>query len=272
MSTRRRKRRRARERRHETDAMDLFLDAICNTLGVVMFVLLVVATFAAPPEAPAAAAPVVDPSRLQALQREAEELRTEIDSLPPEGDPALLARVRALEESIREASARLDAALAATRADALRVAAANAAADAALEDAARTEREVASAEEARRREASRSQLVRVSRFRQDSRPALLLLVSGGRASRALVSPGQKELPPPTAAGWALDSERAVQAAIAQLLSGADPGRQRVEVGVWADSFPEYKRLERALVELGYDINPLPVEVGRPLRSGAGGVQ
>ena len=69
MSTRRRKRRRARERRHETDAMDLFLDAICNTLGVVMFVLLVVATFAAPPEAPAATAPVVDPSRLQALQR-----------------------------------------------------------------------------------------------------------------------------------------------------------------------------------------------------------
>jgi hypothetical protein len=42
--------------------------------------------------------------------------------------------------------------------------------------------------------------------------------------------------------------------------------------VWEGSFDSAKRVEAALLELGYDTNPMPAPAGAPFTPGAGGVQ
>ena len=89
----------------------------------------------------------------------------------------------------------------------------------------------------------------------------------------IVLQGMPEVLPPSR-GEPLGSDADAEAAVARIVGTRKPTDVRVEVAVWSDSFAEYKRFERVLVERGYAINPIPVEVGNavPVGTGQGGVQ
>ncbi len=105
MSSRRRSRRRRRRKgATTTDAFELFLDALCNALGVIMFILLCVVVFAKSPDADAQ---VIDPAKVVAematLEAEASQLEGQLTAvlaalaaMPPSGDPELIRRWKEL--------------------------------------------------------------------------------------------------------------------------------------------------------------------------------
>ncbi|MBX3356547.1 MAG: hypothetical protein KF724_12695 [Phycisphaeraceae bacterium] len=272
-----RRRRRAAGRRWDMveDAFDLFLDAMANTLGVIMFIALMVVLFAAPPKPPAPATPRVPSSEAaqvaELLERLAA-LESELEQLPPQGDPELVARMVALEAELQEVRDALARTLQATAeaADALR-------------DTRRLTRETDARTrglEARRQEVERrtaalgqsSSFVRLSRFRQDERRPVLLLVSAQGVERAEPVPGETTIRPGGRHIFAIETNEQALMALPELLRGTAPSTHRLEVGVWDDAFAAYKRLERTLVEAGYDLNPLPVPTGKALEAGASGIQ
>jgi len=277
--TRRRRRRPVPESgRVVEDAFDLFLDALANTFGVIMFIALMIVIFAPPIPAEAQEESRTDPgeaARVAALLRDAASLEAEIAALPPAGDPALAARRTELDREIAAALERLAARLAslAERADAVRAAHREA-----REHLARTRELTARRADVERRiatTATTTSFVRVSRFRDDAREPLLLFVAEGGVERIEPTPGQTRVVP---GGPGAGPRRALEtiddawAAVDVLLRGATPARHRIEIGVWSDSFAEYKRLERVLVERGFDLNPMPLRAGDALEAGGGGIQ
>lgn len=276
MSRRRRRRGAAQGWAPVEDAFDLFLDALANTLGVIMFIALMVVLFAAPPDAPGKPreprTTVAEAERVAELLDRRDRLEQELASLPPQGDPELLRQLTAIERALREVRESLARALQASAemADALRATRAEV-----LAMKARTRSLAAQQREVERRTADladASSFVRVSRFRDDPRRPLLLLVSEQLVERADPQPGERSLRPGRGARRPLDTIDEARAALPELLRGTAPVTHRIEVGVWADSFAAYKRLERVLVEAGYDINPLPVPIGEALGAGASGIQ
>lgn len=256
------------------DSFDLFLDALANTLGVVMFIALMVVVFASPP-APTHAEPVPEAAlapRVKALVERMELLQAELDRLPPEGDPELLKRHAALMQELRAARDRVTKAIEeiAQTSDLVRE----------LRRETRSLRAKEAEHDAQRRSieqriaslADSSSFVRVSRFRDDPRAALLLLVSAGAVERAEPAPGETRILPGARPRMPLASIDDARRALDRLLSGSTPARNRIEVGVWSDSFAAFKLLERALVERGFDLNPMPIAVGEPLDAGVGGIQ
>jgi len=256
------------------DAFDLFLDALANTLGVVMFIALMVVIFASPAP-PIKAEPAPDPSeapRVRALLERVESLQQELERLPHEGDPGLVARYAALLQQMNAARARLSETIEALAAasDAVRqlrreTQALRASERSLLSRRTEVERRTASI-------AGSSSFVRVSRFRDDPRDAILLLVAGGGVERAEPSPGETRILPGARPRTAIANIAEAHAAIDRLLPGIAPARYRIELGVWSDSFGTFKLLERALVERGFDLNPMPLAIGQALDSGAGGIQ
>lgn len=278
MNRRRRRRPAPESGRLVEDAFDLFLDALANTFGVVMFLALMIVIFSPPMRVEsrgAASSEVREAARVAALLRDAATLETEIEALPPAGDPALAARLAELDREIaaarEELSALIDAL--AERADAVRAARREA-----REHLERARELTAQRAEVERRLATTpttTSFVRVSRFRDDARDAILLFVAEGGVERVDLAPGQTQVVPggpgsTTRRGLATMED--ARAAVDALLRGTTPARHRIEVGVWADSFAEYKRLERVLVERGFDLNPLPLRTGAALDSGSGGIQ
>lgn len=255
------------------DPFGLFLDALCNTLGIIMLVLMCILIFSKTGEGAAdAKSTEAEASRLETvaidLERELAGVLESISRLPPSGDPALVERWKALlaeGERLRTSKAALQAAVAQARAT--------------LEA---RQRDATEADARRRLIAERTSslaaatpapanFIRLSRFRADARSPVLLAVASGRASAPAIAPGTKEISAP-ASGLPLATDEDAAQAVAQLVGGRAPGAVRIEVAVWSDSFGAYKRLERVLVERGYAINPLPVQVGQPLRAGVGGAQ
>ncbi len=260
------------------EAFDLFLDALANTLGVVMFIAIMVVLFAAPPESSPGerrATPAPDPTEAKvvtALLAEAAVLEEEIARAPMEGDPRLRQQAEALQASMRERRDSISRTLAETAAASDEVSRSLRAATDALRDARelqerrrRLERRIESIPES-------ASFVRVSRFRDDPRPPVLLLLAHHALERAQPAPGEDRLLPGARQPRRVASAEEARAALAALLPGVSPRTHRIEIGVWSDSFAEYKVLERLLVEQGFDINPLPVQAGEALLSGAGGVQ
>lgn len=255
------------------DPFGLFLDALCNTLGIIMLVLMCILIFSksgdgtADPKATEAEA-----SRLEAmaldLERDLAGVLESIARLPPSGEPALVERWKPLlaeGERLRTQKAALQASVAQSRAT--------------LEA---RQREIADADAKRRLIAERTSalaasapapanFIRLSRFRADSRSPVLLAVAAGQVSAPSIAPGTKEIAAP-ASGLPLASDADAVQAVTQLVGGRAPASVRIEVAVWSDSFGAYKRLERVLVERGYAINPLPVQAGQPLKAGVGGAQ
>jgi hypothetical protein len=256
-----------------TDPFGLFLDALCNTLGVIMLVLMCIMIFSKDGEGAA------DPASTEAEAVRTEqmavsledELRGVLDALaklPPSGEPGLIDRWRQLlaeGERLRTRRAALQDAIAATRASLE----ARARERVELERTLRAiEAQIAALVSAA---PAPSDFIRLSRFRADARAPLLLAVAGGSVSAPAVAPGSQELAAPTT-GMPLLTDADASAAVVQLVGSRTPRDVRIEVAVWSDSFGAYKKLERLLVERGYAINPLPVQVGKTLKAGVGGAQ
>ncbi|MBM4111841.1 MAG: hypothetical protein FJ253_00450 [Phycisphaerae bacterium] len=260
------------------DAFDLFLDALANTLGVVMFIALMVVLFAAPPERPERTRddpPSVDPDearQVRALLAQAAEFERMLASAPLEGDPVLRARAEALLDEMHRQREEISRALSDTAEAADEVARLS-------NERERARRETQSLDERRRsveqriaEAAATSSFVRVSRFRDDPRTPVLLLLSKGALERAVPAPNERRILPGSRTPREIRSVESARDALDSLLTGVSPATHRIEVGVWNDSFAEYKLLERQLIDRGFDLNPLPVRAGDALESGAGGVQ
>lgn len=256
-----------------TDPFGLFLDALCNTLGVVMLVLMCILIFSK--EGEGARDPAATEAEAVRMERMAvdleQELRGMLDALgrlPPSGDPALVDRWKQLlaeGERLRTRRAALQDAIAATRS--------------ALEARARELSELEKRLRAIEVQVAAlvsaapapTDFIRLSRFKADARTPLLLAVAGGRVSAPVLAPGARELVPP-ATGLELVTDSDAVAALTQLVGSRTPRDVRIEVAVWSDSFGAYKLLERLLVDRGYAINPLPVPAGKVLKAGVGGAQ
>ena len=256
-----------------TDPFGLFLDALCNTLGVIMLVLMCILIFSK--EGEGATDPGATEAEAVRIERMAvdveQELRGVLDALaklPPSGDPALVERWKQLladGERLRTRRAALQDAIAATRTN--------------LEVRARELTELETRLRAIEAQVAAlvsaapvpTDFIRLSRFKADARAPLLLAIAGGRVSAPVLAAGAQELAAP-AQGLALMTDADAAVAVAQLVGSRTPREVRVEVAVWSDSFGGYKKLERLLVERGYAINPLPVQVGKSLRAGVGGAQ
>lgn len=77
------------------DPLDLFLDAITNALGVIMFILLMVVLFGRASDTPQPATEASEVREAQELERQVRDLQARLDALPPAGDPELAARWKA---------------------------------------------------------------------------------------------------------------------------------------------------------------------------------
>lgn len=256
-----------------TDPFGLFLDALCNTLGVVMLVLMCILIFSK--EGEGSSDPAATEAEAVRIERMAVDLEQELQGvldalakLPPSGDPALVERWKQLlaeGERLRTRRAALQDAIAATRS--------------ALEARARELSELETRLRAIEAQVAAlvsaapapTDFIRLSRFKADVRTPLLLAVAGGRVSAPVLARGAQELAAP-AQGLALMTDADAAAAVAQLVGSRTPRDVRIEVAVWSDSFGGYKKLERLLVDRGYAINPLPVQVGKSLKAGVGGAQ
>lgn len=257
-----------------TDPFGLFLDALCNTLGVVMLLLMVILMFskdegkAQDPKAVEARAVELEQAALDA-ERELNGLLESLSKLPPSGDPALVERWKKLlaeEEQLRTRHAALQQSIAALRE---RLEARRKTLD---EREARKRVVESQSAELAARPARTPDFIRLSRFRPDSRDPIHLGISRGQVA-VIVLQGMPEVLPPSR-GEPLGSDAEAEAAVARIVGTRKPTDVRIEVAVWSDSFAEYKRFERVLVERGYAINPIPVAVGTavPVGTGQGGVQ
>lgn len=271
MSMQRRARRRRRGRRSSVlagDATDLFLDAITNTLGVVMFVLLMVVLFGrAEPEPREPNSPLA--AEVRQLREERDHLAAQVAALPPAGDPELVQRWREAMQAIAERQPELDR----LQRELVQRTEAVAAAEQLLAHDREALRELQArvAQVVQRARQASTDLVRVSRFRQDARTPVLMAVSRGALSLLRITADTAEVAPPSA-GEAVPDAAAAALAVRALLAGTAPATHRVELAVWADSFGAAKLVEAALIEAGYDTNPLPIAAGQSLKAGTGGVQ
>ena len=251
------------------DPLDLFLDAITNALGVIMFILLMVVLFGRADDSPA------EPKESQAEVRELERLREEVrdlqaklDALPPAGDPELSARWKAASERLPQLEQEVDR----LKSDARRAEQDSLAASATLaDDRKAVDRLTAEAEKVQQSAKAPTGFVRVSRFQQDNRKSVILTLSDGKLSRFRATAETKEISAPKAGSDASDAAAAA-AAVRKLLDGYLPTTHRVELLVWEGSFRQAKLVEQAILDLGFDSNPLPVRAGTSIQSGTGGVQ
>jgi hypothetical protein len=250
------------------DPLDLFLDAITNALGVVMFILLMVVLFGRAGAEPAPVPPTQE-AELRELEEEERKLQLQVQALPPTGDPELAARWKAAMQAVQRLEEEREPLLATARSTDAKVADASALL---AEDLRTVERLVSQVREAKDKvRSSASGFIRVSRFQTDKRPAALLALNGGRLSRIRVTADTKQVLPPGGGSDVRDAVSA-KAAVESLLRDAPAGTYRVELLVWEGSFDSAKRVEAALLELGYDTNPMPAPAGAPFTPGAGGVQ
>jgi hypothetical protein len=250
------------------DPLDLFLDAITNALGVVMFILLMVVLFGRAGAEPAPVPPTQE-AELRELEEEERKFQLQVQALPPTGDPELAARWKAAMQAVQRLEEEREPLLATARSTDAKVADASALL---AEDLRTLERLVSQVREAKDKvRSSASGFIRVSRFQTDKRPAALLALNGGRLSRIRVTADTKQVLPPGGGSDVRDAA-SVKAAVESLLRDAPAGTYRVELLVWEGSFDSAKRVEAALLELGYDTNPMPAPAGAPFTPGAGGVQ
>ena len=252
------------------DPLDLFLDAITNALGVVMFILLMVVLFgrASDSQSETAAPNAAEVREARDLEEKRQQLQAKLDALPPAGDPELNARWNAANKAFQKLEEELVELLSeAQRREA------DASAAAAILAELRKVLEKVTAEASTKSESATppSGFVRVSRFQQDQRKSVILLLSGGKLSRFRATAETKEISAPTS-GFAVSNGVSAAEGVSRALDGFQPATYRVELLVWEGSFAQGKMVEQALLDLGFDSNPLPVRAGTSVQSGTGGVQ
>ncbi len=277
----RRRRRRGRKRgSNSTDAFELFLDALCNALGVIMFILLCVVIFSKPPTSEQVE---IDPSvmieetktleaQLAPLERKMSSLLQALAALPPSGDPAIIKRWQEVLAELKEMRSKKLAEVDAEAKARARLAAASKSVTEAEERQRNIGEELARLDDVRKESNTVVQFVRISRFKSDPRKPVLLLCAGGRVTTVKVESKGQEISEPKATGIPVTDSASARLALGQLLAGKDPAAWRVEVAVWPSGFRAYKILEREMIEQKFGINPLPVPEGEPILEGAGGIQ
>jgi hypothetical protein len=250
--------------------LDLFLDAITNALGVVMFILLMVVLFgrASDSQSDTAAPTAVEVREARDLEEKRQQMQAKLDALPPAGDPELNARWTAANKQFQKLEEELIELLSEAQRREM-----DAAAAAATLAELRKALEKVTAEASTKSESATppSGFVRVSRFQQDQRKSVILLLSGGKLLRFRATPETKEISAP-ATGIAVSDAVSAAAGVIRALDGFQPATYRVELLVWEGSFAQGKMVEQALLDLGFDSNPLPVRAGTSVQSGTGGVQ
>jgi hypothetical protein len=252
------------------DPLDLFLDAITNALGVVMFILLMVVLFgrASDSKSDATAPNAVEVREARDLEEKRQQMQAKLDALPPAGDPELNARWNAANKQFQKLEDELAELLSEAQ---RRETDASAAAVTLAELRKVLEKVTAEATTKSKSVTPPSGFVRVSRFQQDQRKSVILLLSGGKLSRFRATAETKEISAP-ASGFAVSNAVSAAEGVSRALDGFQPATYRVELLVWEGSFAQGKMVEQALLDLGFDSNPLPVRAGTSVQSGTGGVQ
>ena len=249
------------------DPMDLFLDAITNALGVIMFILLMVVIFGRAGDAPDPTA--ASEAEVQALRNKVKDLEARLDAMPPRGDPDLAARYRAARERFEKSEA--EVAELRSRLQAARDELAAAASAVRQQETIVKQLETATPMPVK---AGRGGVgfIRVSRFTADSRKPVHLLLNDGKLQRQRLTAADKRVAPP-ADGAPVPDEGTATALVREMLADSAPADQRVEILVWSGSFREAKLVEKALLQLGFDWNILPIPAGQSIElSEGGGVQ
>jgi hypothetical protein len=201
------------------------------------------------------------------LADERDDLQRRVAAMPPVGDPELSARYLAALDRLRKDEAELDERRAAVRRR--------------EEELAKLRDAIEQATKARdaalalvpKNAAPRppSAFVRVSRFQQDKRSAVILTLAGGKLGRFRATQETKSIPAPATGIPVTDAASAAEA-VRKLLDGFQPSTHRVELLVWEGSFLEAKMVEQAILDLGFDSNPEPAKAGAAVTPGTGGVQ
>jgi hypothetical protein len=252
------------------DPLDLFLDAITNALGVVMFILLMVVLFgrSSDSKSDSTVPNAAEVREARDLEDQRQQMQAKLDALPPAGDPELNARWNAdnkafqkledeLTELLSEAQRRdADASAAATKLAELRKVLEKLTADASKKSESAT---------------PPSGFVRVSRLQQDQRAPVHLLLSGGKLSLFSPTAETKEISAPLT-GFAVSNAVSAAEGVRRALDGFQPATYRVELFVWEGSFAQAKMVEQVLLKLGFDSNPLPLRAGTSVPRGTSGVQ
>lgn len=276
-------RRRAAQRRKGNrleDALELFFDALCDTLGTIMFIMLVVVIFAKP-AAETIESVVETISEALTTERQAAEAEQQaaelvqiLAALPPAGDPVLIERWQKAVERMKEIAAQRDSVARELDEQIKRAEERERAVEALDEKVAQRRKVVEAMELAAKTPGEETQFVRMAHLHVDAskREPIVLLLAGGRLSRPTVNDSVNELAAPVAGGERIDSPGAAAAALLKLVPGANPSKVRLQIAVWEDSFGAYKHLERTMIDSRYAFNPMPVQGGMTIKRGMSGVQ
>ncbi|MEM7577434.1 MAG: hypothetical protein AAF328_08165 [Planctomycetota bacterium] len=277
-------RRRAREL--DDDALDLFLDAISNVFGGILFIALAVVvllqfTVPTPDVVPLDPEAVVEPAQAAAMPEALEALML-LETLPGDGDLVIeAAELSDVIQSELQALARLQNAQAPLRAEAKQ---AETQSKEAQKDAAQVEQAWVEAQRELERLQSRpTQRVRAARFRPSAKQEVPLMVAAGRVIRPMTAEGSanpavlridaetQTARPAPGAGTAIEMGQAGDAALTRLLASLDAQRQFLNVAVWPDGFDAARRLRDAAIDLGFEftLTPVPAGLGVPFNAASG---
>jgi hypothetical protein len=270
---RRRRRSARRGATSSSDSFDLFLDALCNALGVVMFIMLMIVIFT---QSAGTSESVMDAESMEkaieaaneearASEAQLQEVLQAIAALPPRGDPKLLEQWRAGQAELAKAAEQLRSvgdSLAAQRKDL-------AATQAALAELRRTmtstQREIKELEVARARRVEPQQFIRLAKLRPDVRPQTVqLLCADGRLSSANFTDRLQRISEPKGQGERVQDATQAKEVVLRFLAGKDPGKVRVEIVVWPSGFGAYKLIEPELIQGRFAFNPIPVATGQTI--------
>jgi len=270
---RRRRRRTRRGATASSDSFDLFLDALCNALGVVMFIMLMIVIFTQSAgtsdaimdaESMEKAAEAAD-AQAKASEAQLQEVLQAIAALPPRGDPKLLEQWKAGQAELAKTADALRSvgdSLSAQRKDL-------SAALAALSELRRTmtsvQQEIKELELARARRSEPRQFIRLAKLRPDIRPQTVqLLCADGRLCSANFTDRLQKISEPKGQGEIVQSAAQAKVALLRFLAGKDPAKVRVEIVVWPSGFRAFKLLEPELIQGQFAFNPIPVASGQTI--------
>ena len=270
MSALRRRRRRRRSGITSSDAFDLFLDALCNALGVIMFIMLVVVIFTKSadqdekPIDPKAAAQEITRLETEARQLELKlsSVIAALSSLPTIGDPTLIEKWKVATKKLEATHVRRQYEAEASQIIGKQLGARQGAKSELQEQKVAIEMTIDALAQARTSKRGAVQFIRLARLRWDSHPKVVqILCADGRVSAANFTEKSQRILEPIGIGTIVSDDKSAQQVFNQLFAGKSPNDFRVEVVVWPSGFAAFKKLEKVIIEAQFSINPIPVATG-----------
>lgn len=280
----------SRRRRYEDDdgALDLFLDAISNVFGGILFIALAVVVLlqmtvpkpdhptsdASDDQATAPAPTNAAASLLDTIQAQSSDAQP---FLSEQRDAALKKRSR-LRDRLDESTA----ALAESQRAAQDAEAPAAAAEARL---AELEAELLDAQRTLSELRNRpTQRVRAARFRPTAKREVPVMIAAGGVvfplgndgvpvpARLVIDDQNQNARPNLEAGTPIPAQAAAaDATLTRLLAPLDPRRDYLNLAVWPDGFDAARRLRDTAIDLGFEftLTPIAADAGVPFNAAAG---